>query len=138
METAVFANGRLYDFGNYPMLIDAGEQSVKGMIVTVETEYYDAIMARLDGLEGYNSVKPEESEYVRVAREVLLENGRSLTAWLYIGNLRFEPTLPMVKDGDWATYIAHKKDDIHEWWQSVNTVSGLHKDKSGERIVDNE
>ena len=138
METAVFANGRLYDFGNYPMLVESGEQSVKGMFIVVDVEYYDAIMARLDGLEGYDPAHFEDSEYVRVERDVLLENGRKQTAWVYVGNLRFEPTLPIVKDGDWATYIAHKKDDIHEWWQSINTVSGLHGDNSGKQIMDNE
>ena len=137
METAVFANGRLYDFGNYPMLIEAGEQPVKGMLIMVDTDSYDAIMARLDGLEGYSSAHPDDSGYLRVKREVLLENGRSQTAWVYVGNLRFEPTLPMVKDGDWATYIVHKKDDIHKWWQSINTVSGLHKDNGDKRITNN-
>ena len=138
LQTAVFPNGRLYDFGNYPMLVEAGDQSVQGMVVVVDKEQYDVVLGRLDGLEGFDPQNLTESEYLRVQRDVQLGNGRMQTAWVYVGNLRFEPSLPIVKDGDWAAYMAYKQEDIHKWWQSIDTVAGLHRNKDDKRIIDNE
>ena len=131
-ETAVFPNGRLYDFGNYPMLIEAGDLPVKGMLVRVDEAQYKLVMLRLDGLEGYNPTNPTESDYVRAKRDVQLENGRWQTAWVYLGQLHFQPSIPIVKDGDWVAHVAHKREDVQSWWQTVDSVAGLHKksDKS--------
>ncbi len=133
METAVLPNGRLYDLGHYPMLLEAEGSPVKGMLITVDPAQYETVLARLDALEGYDSAQSEQSEYVRVKRVVERRNGRTQTAWVYMGNITFQPTLPIVKNGDWATYMAHKQKEINTWWQSVNTVAGLHEELRGFR-----
>ena len=132
METAVFANGCLVNLGNYPMLIEAQDHAVTGMVITLDPIPYQTILSKLDQLEGYDPAQPNQSGYVRVTREVHLRNGRSQTAWVYIGQHQFLPSMPIIKNGDWAAYSAHKQEEVNEWWQSANYSPQLHKtpDKS--------
>lgn len=125
-KTAVFANGRLLDLGNYPMLVENGNDPVKGMVVTVRPTAYETVLARLDHLEGYDPQNPNRSEYIRVERCVHLADGTAVDAWVYLGQTIFSDNIPLVKDGDWVSHIHHRRQKIEAWWQQINTVSGLH------------
>jgi gamma-glutamylcyclotransferase (GGCT)/AIG2-like uncharacterized protein YtfP len=127
IETAVFPNGRIYDFGNYPMLIEAGDTAVIGKLISINIADYQTILTRLDELEGYNPAQPNESSYIREKREVQGRNGRVHNAWVYIGQYQFQPSIPNIKDGDWITYIAHKQKDVNEWWKSFSRGAELPK-----------
>ena len=124
METAVFPNGRLYDLGSYPMLIEAEGGSVTGAVITVDQSQYHAILTRLDQLEEYDPEQPEQSSYIRAKRAVQLPDGRIQTAWVYIGQWHFQPSLPVIKNGDWVEHSTSKHAEINEWWL---TASQLHK-----------
>lgn len=128
MEPALFPGGRLYDMGYYPMLVTAvSTEIVQGMAITVEPTQYEAVMQRLDELEGYDSHQPEESGYQRQVVEVILRNGRSQQAWIYIGQAQLVQGKPVVPNGEWATYATKNQLDLQEWWNTVHTVAGLHQ-----------
>ena len=124
-DQAVLPNGRLYDLGHYPMLIEEGDSPVQGMVLTIQPNMVAEIMARLDHLEGYDPEQHEACAYQRVAREVWLADGRSLTAWVYIGQPHYVAGLPAVDGGDWANYVTTMEKQSGEWWVNVRTVSGL-------------
>jgi len=128
MEPAVFLGGRLYDMGYYPMLVTAvSPATVKGMVITVDFGKYEAVLQRLDKLEGYDPEQPEESGYQRQVAEIVLANGRSRRAWVYLGDIALVQAKPIVINGDWTTYAANNQPDLQEWWTTIRTVAGLHK-----------
>lgn len=112
LETSIgeawLGNGRLHDMGGYPMLVETGVNPVKGQVITIATDFYESVMARLDFLEGHDPFRPNLAGYRRVVRDVILENGRAIPAWVYIGQIELVNGRAAVPDGDWATYILHK------------------------------
>lgn len=130
MEQATLFGGRLYDIGYYPMLVTAvSSQTVQGMVITVNAAHYEAVTQRLDELEGYDPQQAEESGYQRQQIEVVLANGRSQQAWVYMGQLELVQGKPAVDNGDWATYTANNQPNLQEWWDTISTVAGLHGKK---------
>ena len=129
-EPAMFSGGRLYDMGYYPMLIptEQEEDVVKGMVITVDPANYATVLQKLDNLEGYNPKQPNESAYQRQQVAVLLDNGRFQTSWIYIGAPQFVQGKSVVPDGDWATYAANNQSVLDAWWQSIDSVAGLHEE----------
>ena len=127
METAVFPHGRLYDMGNYPMMVEQQNEPVKGKLITVSESSYEAITAVLDALEGFDPEKPTTSAYRRLERVVECENGRFVTAWLYLGQPKFVRGLPSIPSGDWVKHISATMQQINSWWTSTNSVAGLHE-----------
>lgn len=113
-ETAVFPNASLYDMGSYPMLIEEGGAPVYGLVNHVAEAEYDAVLARLDWLEDYDPAQPDLPGYRRVAREVQMENGRSLRVWVYAGQPAAVRGLKSIPGGDWAAYIAAALRDIEQ------------------------
>ena len=103
-EEAWLENGRLYDLGRYPMLVETEGGRVQGLLVTVDPEQYPAVLARLDWLEGYNPEAPAHFGYRRVARSVCLAGGRVAQAWVYVGQIDYGAALPVVPNGDWLAY----------------------------------
>jgi hypothetical protein len=99
---------------------------VQGMVITVKAEQYDAVQQRLDVLEGYDPNEPDLSGYQRRAVEVILANGRSQTAWVYLGQPDLVTDKPMVSDGDWAAYAVQNQPLLKKWWDTIDTVGGLH------------
>ena len=125
--------GCLYDMGSYPVLIEGGDKLVSGMVIQVAEVEYDAVMARLDVLEGCDSDSFSGEEYRRVVREVEVVNassehggnGRSLAAWVYIGHQDAVRGLQPIPGGDWAAYAAKTFQDIEKWSQDIASVHGL-------------
>jgi gamma-glutamylcyclotransferase (GGCT)/AIG2-like uncharacterized protein YtfP len=101
-ETAVFPNGRLYDLGGYPMMLEEGDAPVRGALIYVHPAAYAAILARLDALEGYNPERPDASPYQRRRRRALTEAGTAVTAWVYLGRRRYVRHRPVIESGDWV------------------------------------
>ncbi|MCP5099204.1 MAG: gamma-glutamylcyclotransferase [Chloroflexi bacterium] len=127
METAVFKNGRLYDMGHYPMLIEEPGNQVHGKIITVKSDFYPLIVARLDNLEGYNPQQPQASAYQRKKRLVRLVDGRFINAWVYIGQPQYVKGLPIVETKDWSTHAANEIQLMQKWWATTDSVAGLHE-----------
>ena len=127
IETAVFPHGRLYDMGHYPMMIEQPHEVVKGKLITVNPSVYDAITTTLDTLEGYDPARPTASAYRRLERVVEVENGRFVTAWLYLGQPKYVTGLHSIPSGDWGQHISATKKQIKSWWTNVNSVAGIHE-----------
>jgi len=133
MEDARLHNGRLHDLGNYPMLIEAGNQQVHGKLITVAADSYQKIMTQLDTLEGYNPEQPHASAYRRIEREVEGANslpprksgGRLHSAWIYIGQEPYTFGMPFIESGNWTTYIANEMEHIQAWWATIDSVADL-------------
>ncbi|MCA9875410.1 MAG: gamma-glutamylcyclotransferase [Anaerolineales bacterium] len=118
-------NGRLYDCGAFPMLVEEGQEAVVGSLIIVQPEQYPAILARLDDLEGYDPEQPAASAYRRVLREVITEDGRHHNAWVYVGHAAALPGMTPIPGGDWRRYASATFADMQQWWQTVQTVHGL-------------
>ena len=126
-EKALLANGRLYDMGSFPMLVEAGDEPVCGLLTYVTDAEYETVLARLDRLEGVDTVQPNISWYRRVVREVEVANGRSVPAWVYIGHQAAVQGMMPIPAGDWAAYVAKTFQDIAQWWMDVASVHGLNE-----------
>ena len=127
-RAATFANGRLYDMGHYPMLVETESGgSIKGCLIEVTDNAYESILIQLDALEGYNPRQPKASAYRRCQRPVRIADGRFVSAWVYIGQEKYVQGKPIVTGGNWEQYVAHKHGQLQAWWQHVNSVAGLHE-----------
>ncbi|MBK8935863.1 MAG: gamma-glutamylcyclotransferase [Chloroflexi bacterium] len=126
-QNATLANGRLYDLGAFPMLVEEGEEKVVGCLITLQPEQYHTTLAKLDELEGYDPAQPTASAYRREPREVLGEDGRSYAAWVYIGHATALPGMMPIPGGDWRRHVAATFQDVDEWWQTVQSVHGMLK-----------
>ena len=126
VETAVFAHGKLFDMGTYPMLVEGGAGIVQGKLISVANGSYEEILARLDYLEGYAPEQPTASGYRRVKREVITLSGRSVLSWVYVGRLDQAGGFELIPGGKWVTYSASMRSRMDHWWESIQTVSGRH------------
>ncbi len=84
-EPAILLNGRLYDMGHFPMLIDELDSQVQGAVLTIDPAQYQELLECLDNLEGFDPEDPQNCPYQRVRKSVQVENGRTRTAWVYLG-----------------------------------------------------
>lgn len=132
---AVFENGRLHNMGHYPMLVKATGMQVRGVVLAVNPAAYTAVLARLDALEGYDPENASACAYRRVLVDVVLANGRTLAAWVYMGGEQFTAGKPVIEDGDWAAHAAKNKTVLDAWWQDVDSVAGLHTLKGDDSLA---
>ena len=127
MEYGRIKDCQLFDMGAYPMLVESNEKYVHGMLVFIMPEHKDEMIARIDELEGYDPGKHGESAYNREMREVELENGKAVTAWVYLGHKKYIGKEKSVPSGKWAKHVAKKKEKHQDWWEETDTVAGLHE-----------
>jgi gamma-glutamylcyclotransferase (GGCT)/AIG2-like uncharacterized protein YtfP len=94
--------GRLYDLGAYPGAVAHDEGGrVRGEVFVLPDE--TALLARLDAYEGFDPADPVGSLFVRVRHEPSLEDGRTVTAWVYVYNC--DPgNAPRILCGDYAAW----------------------------------
>lgn len=80
---AATLQGRLYDLGHYPGVIDSDVVSdlVHGEVVELADV---ASFHWLDAYEGIDPQTPERSQYRREERPVRLADGSCVTAWVYV------------------------------------------------------
>jgi gamma-glutamylcyclotransferase (GGCT)/AIG2-like uncharacterized protein YtfP len=132
ITTAWFENGRLYDCGYYPMLVEeTAALPVKGQLVTPYPDRYQAVLARIDALEGYGPDEPEAATYRRVRRQVRLGQRPGpeqplAWAWVYVGQPAFVTDLPPIHSGDWVAYAVARHRQMSDWWRTIRTVAGRH------------
>ncbi len=97
-------DGRLYDVGAYPAAV-AAQPGSGGVIGEVHALGRPRLVFRaLDRFEGCAPEDPEPHLYVRQERDVRLDTGASLTAWVYLYNRAIGP-LPEIPGGD---YVRHR------------------------------
>ncbi len=132
METAWFENGRLYDCGPYPMLVEETTAlPVQGQLMTPHPDQYNDLLERIDMLERFDPTRPQEATYRRLQRQVLVGSRdeptkRTVWAWVYVGRAEFVTNLPPIPSGDWVTYAVARQRRMKDWWRLVRTVAGRH------------
>lgn len=85
----------------YPMVVD-GEGTVLGDLVMLPVDGYDAALATLDHFEGYDPTT-DSGAYRRRLREVeVLDPGRRVKAWVYLGETEAARGHPRIPSGDWC------------------------------------
>jgi gamma-glutamylcyclotransferase (GGCT)/AIG2-like uncharacterized protein YtfP len=93
---AASVQGRLYDLGRYPGLVESADA---GDIVHGEVYALDDPVSALPWLDAYEGIRPDKAEgnpYERVERAVRLGSGATLTAWVYLyrKSVRQRPPIP--------------------------------------------
>ncbi len=106
IKPATLPGARLYDLGQYPMLVEGGVGEVRGMVGWVRPSSYAAALSLLDMLEGIHLPYPGGIGYRRRPRVVWLAGGSEVAAWVYVGNPAVVAGLKPV-GADWKT---HRRD----------------------------
>ena len=125
-KKGLIKNYQLFDMGHYPMIIELEGNNVDGIVIYIKTEDYDKITKIIDNLEGYNPERNGSSAYNREIRDIELEDGELVKAWIYIGSEKYIQNENLVRGGNWVKHISEKKGN-QDWWKKVNTVKGLHE-----------
>jgi len=75
----------LFDLGIYPAAVPTEDDSqVRGEVYAVADAA--AVLPALDEIEGFRPEEPARSLYVRVQRDVWMDDGRVQPAWVYFYN----------------------------------------------------
>jgi gamma-glutamylcyclotransferase (GGCT)/AIG2-like uncharacterized protein YtfP len=74
----------LFDLGIYPAAVPTADGSVRGEVYRMSAPA--DVLAALDQVEGYSEDDPDHSLYVRQAVPAALDDGRTVTAWVYFYN----------------------------------------------------
>jgi gamma-glutamylcyclotransferase (GGCT)/AIG2-like uncharacterized protein YtfP len=93
----------LYDVGLYPAAVPATDSTVLGEVYRLLDA--DAVLSRLDELEGYRAADPDSSLYRREEAVVTFDDGREATAWTYFYNAPLGRA-QRIESGD---YLQHLK-----------------------------
>lgn len=101
---AVFPGGRLYSLGSFPMLVDAPDGEVRGMVVRIRPSSYSAALALLDQLEGVDLWPHHGPGYRRVRRIVRPAGQPAAVAWVYMGHVVHVASLKPIGP-DWKSYL---------------------------------
>lgn len=97
----------LFDLGIYPAAVP-GDGRVWGEVF--ETDDPASVLPPLDAIEGYRPAAPEQSLYTRMQVPVTLENGRTVSAWVYFYNAPLGQA-SQILSGD---YLEHLEKDKKE------------------------
>lgn len=103
MKPAMLSGARLYDLGGFPMVVDAPDGEVRGMIVWVRPSSYRPALALLDQLEGVDMTPFGGYGYRRLRRIARLAGGSSAVAWVYMGSEAIVAGLEAIGP-DWKSY----------------------------------
>jgi gamma-glutamylcyclotransferase (GGCT)/AIG2-like uncharacterized protein YtfP len=125
-KKGLIKNCQLFDMGHYPMIVELEGNNVDGIVIHIKTEDYDKITKIIDNLEGYNPERHGSSAYNREIRDIELEDGELVKAWIYIGNGKYIKKGNEVKAGNWVKHVSEKKGN-QDWWKDTDTVAGLHE-----------
>ncbi|MFJ8605461.1 gamma-glutamylcyclotransferase family protein [Streptomyces shenzhenensis] len=94
----------LYDGPGYPYAVADPSGVVHGDLVTARPEEYGKLLVALDRLEEYVPGDPR-SRYERVDRDVVLGDGSTVRAWVYLAApavaARLRSNGRRIADGDW-------------------------------------
>lgn len=111
---ALLPGAVLYEGPGYPYALDADDPAatVTGEAVTAAPEEYGRLLAVLDRLEEYGGPGHPANLYERVSREVLLEDGTPVRAWVYVAAERVARRLRAggrtVDGGDWHEAVSRR------------------------------
>ncbi|MDO8491882.1 MAG: gamma-glutamylcyclotransferase family protein [Dehalococcoidia bacterium] len=79
---AGYAYGEAYDFGDYPVLVERNRTGVvRGVLLSLLD--FEESAGKFDLYEGCHQPNPQ---FVRVLRQVMLDNFENTLSWVYVGN----------------------------------------------------
>lgn len=85
------------------MLVEGGQEEVRGMVGWVRPSSYGAALSLLDTLEGIRFPYPIGFGYRRAPRVVRLAGGSTVASWVYLGHpAAVAGRRPL--GADWKTY----------------------------------
>lgn len=102
---SAYAQGYLYDLGEYPgaILDPSSDTKITGEVFEITNK--QDVLASLDSYEEFNPADLEGSLFVRTESPVTLSDGRRLNCWMYVYN-RNPGAAPLVVGGDYEKYKA--------------------------------
>jgi len=107
VDDAVYC-GKLYKIDYYPGVVSSNDPNdvVPGEVYLLQQA--DVVLPLLDQYEECGPEFPEPNEYRRLKQSVLLNNGRLVTAWVYVYN---HPTegLETIQDYSLALYSSGQR-----------------------------
>ena len=92
----------LFDLGLYPAAVPAEDGRVWGEVF--EMLDAEAVLAALDGIEGFRISEPDSSLYVRATVPVHLPDGSVADTWVYFYNAPLGKA-PRIASGDYLEYL---------------------------------
>ncbi len=95
--------GKLYDIGEYPGTIPSNRASdvVKGEVYALRNPNY--ALGRLDEYEGCGPDESYPTEFRREKKNIFLDNGEKVNAWVYIYNRPIKG-LKAIPSGDYLKF----------------------------------
>lgn len=106
--------GTIQGFTMYSLVSYPGIRHSDDLDETVVVEVYrvdEAGLSRLDRLESYNEDDPEHSFYLREEVDVLMDDGSTFHAFVYVLNRPFDGR-EVVPSGDWRAFVEERG---HNW-----------------------
>ena len=98
-----FVRGRLYQAVDFPVLVpDPQGGEVIGEVYRVFAP--PAVFVRLDQYEGFDPASPDTSEFRRDLVQVVMNDGRTVTAWAYVYQRPLFDLQP-IPHGDYARFL---------------------------------
>lgn len=105
---AELRGAHLYDMGFFPVAVEAEDENavVIGEMMALRPEDYNAVIRRLDTLEGVDTEHPEAGLYRRAVHSVYVVGaGAPVRAWVYLGNAGYlHQQAELIAHGDWLRY----------------------------------
>lgn len=95
--------GRLFDLGQYPGVIECGDDLVTGELYRIKNLRGLAV---LDEYEGFDPEEPERSPFFRSA--VVLADPAGVESWMYFYRWPVAES-QRVASGDWAAHVATRR-----------------------------
>ncbi len=98
-----FVRGRLYHAGDFPALVpDPQGVAVAGEVYRVFGP--PSVLFQLDQYEGFDPASPDTSDFRRDFVEVVMNDGRTVTAWAYFYQRPVFELQP-IPHGDFARFL---------------------------------
>ena len=93
--------------GHFPVMLEAaGEDRVSGAVLIRGPRFGAAELAELDAFEGFDPVRPGQSDYVRRSLSATLGDGGTVSADAYWWNRPVGADFVLIAHGDFARYLA--------------------------------
>jgi len=93
--------GRLFNLGRYPGFLEANAAGTDRWVRGEVYELSEDTLARLDDYEGCGKDDPEPHPYVRREKEIVLDDGSAVRAWVYVYLRPVRPETEILS-GDYA------------------------------------
>lgn len=110
IQNAAIENVELYSHisGEYPCMIE-GNSTVFGEVITIKERHFQKALQAMDLLEDYDENAPtRDNLYIREIKEVVLETGERIQAYVYMYNPIHKGLGKRIPDGNWKTWLDKK------------------------------